>query len=114
MLLRSNCPVYRVATVPRWCSTWKLRPRDAFVFSARDDRLGAHRVTRHIERKAAKRVPALRKKIWKKHSRLRDTPADQDRIAIVFRRMPADEFAYFEAGKMKKGQMKKGKMTKEQ
>ena len=74
------------------------------MFSARDDRLGAHRVTRHIERKAGKRIPGIRKKIWKKHAQLRDTPADQDRIAIVFRRMPADEFAHFENGKMKTGQ----------
>ena len=69
---------------------------------ALDDHLAAHRVCRHIEAKVAKRITAAQKRRWRKHSRLPDTPAEEDRVAIVFRRMPKGETALFDAAGKRK------------
>ena len=52
---------------------------------------------RHIEAKKATRISAAQRRRWRKHSRLPDTPAEEDRVAIVFRRMPKGETAFFDA-----------------
>ena len=52
---------------------------------------------RHIEAKVAKRISAAQKRRWRKHSHLPDTPWEEDRVAIVFRRMPKGETAFFDA-----------------
>ena len=86
----------------KWCRTYKLTPGDAFLFSALDDHLAAHRVCRHIEAKVAKRISATQKRRWRTHSRLPDTPAEEDRVVIVFRRMPKGETAFFDAAGKRK------------
>ena len=45
---------------------------------------------------------AAQKRRWRKHSRLPDTPWEEDRVAIVFRRMPKGETAFFDAAGKRK------------
>ena len=86
----------------KWCHTYKLTPGDAFLFSALDDHLAAHRVCRHIGVMETERVSAAQKRVWRKHSHLPDTPWEEDRVVIVFRRMPKGETAFFDAAGKRK------------
>ena len=87
-----------------WCSTWRLQPGSAFVFSAADDKVGKHRATRHIEKKKegmkkgnGTPVTPDMAEAWAPHAALPDTDHDEDRYALVYRRMPAKAFREFAA-----------------
>ena len=80
----------------KWCRTWRLRPRSGFVFTQTDDRLGAHRIVRSIERKTSRRVPKVRKERWLKHVRKCGPLPTTRRVSVVFRRLPEADLRKFD------------------